>query len=435
MRIRTKVLIPLAAAGAAAALLVPAGLAYADYGDPITPIDGSGLTWHPTSQSALDTLDGALPNVGVASVLDSANHPMPTCGDPENNSLPIDPKATAKLCWDSGDAETEAWNPQGITTSGDADDDGAWGADELVLSAWNFRQTGVPADDSQWNGNNERHNDARVAFIDYTDPDAAKYRWVYLVKPQDGGKTFSAAEAHVGGMAWYGDKLYVTEVGNRGTAIRVFSMKHILQTTSAAGDQIGKTGDKYAAYGYQYAMPEVGYYTYNGGKCTMDSDTGQACFSAISLDRSTSPDSLVSTEYFADQDKHGRLYRYDMGPDYLLKTDGNGSASSSQAYRSYVGNMQGVVSRDGYWYVAHSSATRPGSLWRQNTSESIAATCGDPATDACWSMHPEALTYNVATDLLWSQTEWSRGDCQAVEPKQNCGRVLYGVPLSSIVEA
>ena len=366
-------------------------------------------------------------------MLDSANHPMPDCGGPEDSSLPVEPRATEKLCWDSGDADTEAWNPQGITTSGDADDDGAWGPDKLVLSAWNFRTTGVPADDADWNGNNERHNDARVAFIDYTDPEAAKYRWVYLAKPRDDGRTFSAAEAHVGGMAWYGDKLYVTEVGNRGTAIRVFSTKHILQTTSAAGDQIGKTGEAYAAYGYQYVMPEIGYYSYAGGKCTMESDTGQACFSAISLDRSTSPDSLVSTEYFADQELHGRLYRFDMGPDYLLKADAGGAVSSVQAFRSYVGNMQGVVSRNDDWFVAHSSATRPGSLWRQNTEESVAATCGDPATDACWSMHPEALTYNAATDMLWSQTEWSRGDCQAVEPKQDCGRVVYGVPFDAVV--
>lgn len=434
MRTRTRILLPIAvAATAATALLVPAALAHADYDDPITPVSGTGFTWHANSKSSLDRLDAALPNAGVGTLAGDGNHPMPGCGSPEENSLPIKPPATRKLCWDEGDADTTAWNPQGMTSSGDADDDGAWGDNKLILSGWHFRKTGVPADDSQWNGNNERHNDARVAFINDNDPAAASYRWVYLVKPQDGGNTFSAAEAHIGGMVWYGDKLYVTEVGNRGTAIRVFSMSRILRTTSSDSGQIGKTGSgAYAAYGYKYVMPEIGYYTYNGGKCTMDSDTARACLSSISLDRSTSPDSLVTTEYFADQSKHGRLYRFGMGSGYLLKTDSNGSAASTQAFRSYVGNMQGVLSKDGDWYVAHSSATRPGSLWRQNTTESVAATCGDPATDACWSMHPEALTYDVATGLVWSQTEWSRGDCGAVSPKQNCGRVVYAVPLDAI---
>ncbi|HZE39715.1 MAG TPA: hypothetical protein VE172_12985 [Stackebrandtia sp.] len=416
-------------AGLVGALTVaPVSAAHAAYDDPLTKTDGAGLTWHATSAAAIQKLDDALPNVDVAAVLDSANHPMTSCTSTEAKALPIKPASTVHHCWDSGDAGTTAWVPQGITTSGDADDDGAWGADRAMLSGWHYNHHD-PADDSQWNGNNDRYNDARVAFIDYNDPKAPTYRWVYLVVPRDGGNTFSAAEGHTGGMVWYGDKLYVTEVGNRGTAIRVFSMSHILQANSAASDQIGQTGGEYAAYGYQYVMTQVGRYDYAGGTCTMDHDDQVPCFASISLDRSTSPDSLVSTEYFSDQSKRGRLYRYAMGADYLLKTDAGGTAASVEAYHSGVGNMQGVLSRNGKWYVAHSSIDKFGQLWAQNTSSSVSARCGSPATTQCWAKHPEALTYNVASDLVFSQTEWAPSDCSG--SGQECGRVVFGVPFGA----
>jgi hypothetical protein len=175
----------------------------------------------------------------------------------------------------------------------------------VILSGWHYSP-----DDS-------RYDDAKVAFINANALPAASYRWVYLVAPNSTGSTFTAAKSHMGGMIWYGDKLLVSAVGNTSVAIRVFSMSHILTMTDSAST-VGKTSGGYAAYGYKYAMPQIGYYSYAGGTCSMSGDTGVPCFSSISLDRSTSPDSLVSTEYFADQTLHGRLMRYSFGADYLL---------------------------------------------------------------------------------------------------------------------
>jgi hypothetical protein len=90
--------------------------------------------------------------------------------------------------------------------------------------------------------------------------------------------------------------------------------------------------------------------------------------------------------------------------------------------------MQGVLSHDGKWYVAHSSATINGQLWAQTTAASTSATCG--STAACWAVHPEALTYDWSTGLVWSQSEWSTADCQA--QNQTCGRSVFAVPLSSL---
>jgi hypothetical protein len=369
---------------------------------------------------------------------------MRACGTTEKGALPLG-VTTVNWCWDdggtgTGDAETETWAPQGITTSGDADGDGAWGEKRAILSGWHYKVPGGTAADDPYNEGDGRYNDARVAFIDYTDPAHPAYRWVYLVVPQAGGATFSAAEAHIGGMVWYADKLFVTAVGNRSTAIRVFSMQHILQTTSAAAT-IGKTGGAYAAYGYQYVMPQVGYYTYAGGACDGNSDTGVPCFSSISLDRFTSPDSLVTTEYHAydaglGTQRRGRLYRYDLtgAPDYLLRKDSSDRVTVTEAYRTDVTNMQGVLSFKDKWYVPRSSRTAHSQLWKLTTTGSAPFSCSASAAHACWAFHPEALTYNYATSRVWSQSEWTVHECatEVAGSPQNCGRAVFSLPLSAL---
>ena len=396
--------------GSSAAVLATSGPAQAAYSDPLTAIStsGYGLVWHATDPAVIASLDAALPNASLSTVVASANHTMPACGAAENASLPLTPAPAAKLCWDDGDASTSTWNPQGITSTGDADDDGALGANRLILSGWDYTAA-------------DRLDDARVAFIDYSDPAHAKYRWVYLVAPNTTGSNFTAAKAHLGGMILYADKLLVTAVGDDTVAVRVFSLSHILQMTDGSAT-IGKNSNGWAAYGYQYAMPQIGYYTYAAGKCTMLNNTGTPCFSSISLDRSKSPHSLVAAEYF-DNGLGSRLFRYPFGADYLLATGSGGAVTATEAYRSGVANAQGVLSYNGRWYVAHSSATSHGQLWRLTpgaTGASASCTVDGAATPACWGLHPEGLTYWFSDGLVWSQTEW---------PDQ---RALFAVPLTSL---
>jgi hypothetical protein len=407
----------LSVVGVVGVLLVAPGVASAAYSDPLTTTTKQSLVWHATPAAALTALDNALPNVSANTVVNDANYPMTGCTSTEKAALPRVPTATTAMCWDADRAESASWNPQGITTSGDADDDGMWGPDKIILSGWHGTET------------LGRSDDARIHFINYDNPSAPAFRMVYLTVPNSTGSTFSVAKAHMGGMAWYGDKIYVTAVGNTSTAIRVFSTTHILQMTDSAS-AIGRTSSGYAAYGYKYAMMQVGYYTYTGGACDMSTDAGVPCFSSISLDRSTSPTSLVTTEYFSDQTLYGRLYRYGMGANYLLAANSAGTVAATDAYRSHVGNMQGVLAYDGKWYVAHSSATLPGQLWAQTTSSSNSATCGTTSTRTCWATHPEGLTYDWSTGLVWSQSEWSTGDCGAAS--QTCGRAVFAVPMASL---
>lgn len=392
---------------AGAAILGPTAPAQAAYSDQLAaiPTAGFGLRYVATPAAALANLDAALPNVGVTQVLESSNHAMGSCDSDEVASLPISPTATRSMCWDDGDDTTTAWNPQGITSSGDADDDGQWGVNSVLLTGWNFNS-------------GDRRDDARVSFIDYNDPANPKYRWVYLVEPNSTGTDFTAAKAHVGGMVWYGDKLLVTAVGNTDVAIRVFDMSRILQMTDGAAT-IGKNSNGWAAYGYQYAMPEIGHYVYNDGTCSMVDNIGTPCFSSISLDRSTSPDSLVTAEYF-DDGTGSRLARYSFDTGYLLKeATSDHVVTASVVYQSGVANAQGVLSYGGRWYVSHSSATNHGQLWRL-TDGAVGAskTCG--GSPACWALHPEALTYWYSQGLVWSVTE---------APGQ---REIFAVPLADL---
>ncbi|MEV8607999.1 hypothetical protein AB0383_08695 [Amycolatopsis sp. NPDC051373] len=413
MRIPRVLLLVLAVA--VGALAIP-GTAGAAYSDPLTTTTQQSLVWHATPTAALTALDNALPNVSLNTVVNDPSYPTTGCTSAEKAALPKAPVATTSFCWDTDRANSATWVPQGITTSGDADDDGMWGADKIILSGWHSGDA------------LGRYDDARIMAVNYDQPAAPTNRMVYLAVPNSTGSSFTAAKAHMGGMAWYGDKIYVTAVGNTSTAIRVFSTKHILQMTDTTSNSIGKTSAGYAAYTYKYALMQIGYYTYAGGTCSMQSDTGVPCFSSMSLDRTTSPATIVTTEYFADQSLHGRLYRYPTGADYLLAS--TGTTPATEAFRSSVGNMQGVLSHNGKWYVSHSSATLNGQLWTQTTTASNSSTCSSPATTACWAVHPEALTYDWSTGLVWSQSEWSTTDCST--QGQTCGRSVFAVPLSSL---
>jgi hypothetical protein len=425
---------PLAAATAASADPVTDS----NYGTPLVAVSGAGVNWHATTGlSTLKTQSGLTP-VSFATVLGSANHSMRTCDSTEAAGLPIKPAATVSWCWESGDADTTTWIPQSLTTSGDAEEDGTYGAYKAIIAGWNYCNAGEC-------GTNIRNNDARVAFIDYTNPAAPKYRWVYLVAPTDGttntnvtsysNNTFGPAKAHMGGMAWYGDKLYVSATGANSTGIRVFSMSEILQVNDSSA-AIGKTSSGYAAYGYQYVMPEVGFYSYASGTCTMSTDSGVPCFASISLDRSTTPDTLTAVEYFNDATLHGRLYHYNFGgAGNLLAANASGYTPAAQSYRTQVGNMQGALSYNGTWYVSHSWPDENGELWALTTSTGKSHTCTNPYSSAyeCWAMHPESLTYDYATGLVWSLTEWTKNQCATeTATPLNCGRAIFAFPRTAL---
>jgi hypothetical protein len=356
-------------------------------------------------QATLDRLAAGMGKpVGVSAVLESADlglRDAADCTATERTALPVAPTATHAYCWDT--ADTRSWRAGAVTTSGDADDDGWWGENRVVLSGWS-------------EGSADRGL-ARVAFVDANDQDRLTYTSALLVVPVDGGRNYRGLASRLSGMTWYQDKLLVTAADG----LYVYDMNRVQRTTvdSAA---IGKVRGGWSAHGYRYVLPAVGSYHLPG-------DGTAPRLGGISLDRSTVPDSLVAAEHTpADSDRRARLWRYSFSSDAdragLLNTDADGQVRPTEAYETEAAGIEGVLSYApadtdlSTWYLgrAPGSTDRQGSLWRQDTTGAKATRCGYSDAPRCWGTEAGALSYSEATGEVWSQS----------------GRVLFAVPLASI---
>ncbi|MDH6515704.1 hypothetical protein M2164_002173 [Streptomyces sp. SAI-208] len=358
-------------------------------------------------QRALDRLSAAMGRpVGVSAVLDTADRPLRDaidCTAGERAALPVEPSATAAYCWDA--ADTRDWRAGAVTTSGDADDDGLWGANRVILSAWS--RTGTPADGGGL---------ARVAFVDANDLNRLTYSWVLLAVPVDDGRDFRGLVSQVSGMVWYQNKLLVTASGEDGDALYVYDMNRVQRATVDSG-AVGRVRGGWSAHGAQWVLPAVGSYR-------LADDRGTTRPDYLSLDRSTAPDSLVASEWISGEDDTGaRLWRYDFsgapGRSGLLATDSGGHARVAEAYATKAAGSGPVLSYDSQWYLGRAAGTDGdhGTLWRQNTSGPAKATrCGTDETRSCWSGESESLSYWEQTGQVWSQS----------------GRALFALPLASI---
>jgi hypothetical protein len=351
-------------------------------------------------QSTLDRLAAAMGRpVGVSTVLEDADHSLRSAADcttTERTALPVAPAATRAYCWDA--ADTRGWRAGAVTTSGDADDDGHWGEHRVILSGWTH-QTGSPA----------KAGLARVAFVDAGDPDRLTYTWATLAVPVDGGRDYRGLTSPVSGMVWYQGKLLVTAADG----LYVYDMHRIQRATVDSG-AVGKVRGGWAAYGARYVLPAVASYRLTGGS---------AHPAAISLDRSTAPDSLVASEWVpADSGRHTRLWRYAFSSDLvragLLATDAAGRAVATEAYETKTTGVGGVLSYGSQWYLARTASTQDGhgTLWRQNARDAKATQCGSDETNRCWTGPSGSLSYWEETGEVWSQS----------------GRMLYALPLGSI---
>lgn len=336
--------------------------------------------------------------VGVGAVLATADHSLRSAADcpaEDRKALPVEPAATATHCWDA--ADTRSWQAGAVTTSGDADDDGIWGRNRVILSGWSQNATA------------SGHGLARVAFVDANDLDRLTYTWVLLTVPVDGGRAYRALDSDVSGMVWYQDKLLVTAPDG----IYVYDLNR-LQRATVLSSAVGKVPGGWSAHGARFVLPAVGSYRPTG------TDARPA---GISLDRSTSPNSLVARERgTADDDGAGLLWRYSFGTDParsgLLATDFAGRADATEAYETKAADVQGVLSYRSNWYLSRASDEQNGhgTLSRQDDEETRSTRCGSDDTEHCWSAHTPSLSYWEATGEVWSQSD----------------RMLFALPLASI---
>ncbi|HEY6740027.1 MAG TPA: hypothetical protein VI076_14380 [Actinopolymorphaceae bacterium] len=279
----------------------------------------------------LDDLDAALPNVSVPTVVADGNRVATSCSPPATHRV-------AAFCWNSGDNSTPDWYPQAITTTYDAYSAGTYeGATAVVTSWYDHAEDGID-------------KGVRLSFVDWSAPSSPTYRHVLLVEPytrSDGKASFRAVNIHAGGMFWYGYYLYVADTSN---GFRVFDMRHIWRVTTGDKNKIGLQSDgTYHAHDYKYVLPQAFRY--------LDSTTNgvaQLRFSFASLDRTSTPDSVIVGEY-GNPGSGTRLVRFPI--DYtnrLLKVSADGYVHATEAHTVSVTSMQGATAVDGKFHISTS---------------------------------------------------------------------------------
>jgi len=280
--------------------------------------------------------------------------------------------------WNSGDAGTAAWYPQGITGHSDAGDDAA----RWLLVSWYD------------NGNDAFEKGARVSLIN---PDHTRYRHLLLVVPfAEGGATnFTAARTdaggslHAGGIVWFGDKLYVADTTQ---GFRVFDLGRVIQLSHTDDKQlVGVRPDRVDAHGYLYMVPQIARYRLTAESCPLR-------FSYVGLDRSEPVPSLVTGEYRSD-DHNGRMARWPLDTEtgWLVEEPG-GSVYPTEAVVAGQTRMQGGLTWEGDYYISSSSQIgNLGRLYRNRPEEESRITA--------WPRGCEDLYYERGADLVWTPTE------------------------------
>ncbi|MEV0647070.1 hypothetical protein AB0I28_17565 [Phytomonospora sp. NPDC050363] len=332
-----------------------------------------------TPASLISGLDAALPNVTMQAVVDSGNRTGVACSAPAQHRV-------ASFCWNSGDAGTGEWMPQGITTSADALGAGTYEDRRVLMASWySTASTGLD-------------KGVRISVVDLSNPSAPAYRHILLVAPATigGQPSFNPVRVHAGGLAWYGNLLYVVDTYN---GLRVFDLNHLWQVTTGDESKIGRQADgTYHAYNYAYVLPQTAAYAHSteGGYAKLR-------FSAVSLDRTSTPDSLVIAEY-ASPGTGTRLARVPIDyTDRLLVTGSDGYARANEAHLVNFTSMQGATAINGTFHVSTSDGTG-------NAGDRIKwkppAGAVDIATDTL-PIGPEDVSYDGPRDMLWSLSEYA----------------------------
>jgi hypothetical protein len=360
--------------------------------DPVQPTDPAPFALHDAgtwaaNEAIVADLAKSMPPATVAAVMRDVNRPTRTLG-----SVVSRVKNVANgYRWAPGDDAVKTWYPQGITTSADATDDGKWGANRIQLVSWYGKGARAAAG-------------VRISFVQANRLSGARYRHVLLVEPYrhpDGTPDFRAVKIHAGGIAWYGSYLYVADTNH---GLRVFDVRRMLRTTSSAKGVVGAAGGgKYAAAAYKYVLPQVSAYQQSAG--------GDLVFSFVSVDRGSSPQSLVTGEYRKGK-PGGRLVRWPLDPpsDRLA---GGADVHANGAYVMPQTNVQGALSAAGRLFLSASAGAKGNGTLTSDVP-------GQPSRAYAWGYGAEDLTYSPLSGRIYSLTE---------HPGR---RAVYAVPASAL---
>lgn len=246
------------------------------------------------------------------------------------------------FCWDDADDRSADWTPQGLTGSHDAQPNGLWNGRHLYIASWHL-------------GGQQF---SRITIAESTGA-AVTYHHVLLVDPFSTGSGASfrpvgtAGNAglggHADGISWYGNKLFVAT----GHQLQVYDLRHIWRMTDTTREAVGVgAGNSSSARWHRWALPMVGIYT-NGA--FGDPCSPNPCLTSLSLDRSSTPDALVTSQ-IADQGG-GPLIRWPLNattalPDTDTANDYTGTVTASAAYSVPVWKVQGAATDGDFYYFS-----------------------------------------------------------------------------------
>ena len=383
-------------------------------GAPLTTHDASCLrlqeqaTW----SDAVSFMAPVGPALGLSAILKDLNRvgPMLTA-----STRPPATGYKGGFRWNDGDMATGDWVPQALTA-------GVSGTTNVALVAWHYA---LSAPDKG----------VRVSVADISDMSASavNYRHVLLVRPTSAG-TFTAVPVHGGGLAWFGNYLYLADTSQ---GLRVFDLTQLreVDTSATCETQVGKVGAVWCAYGYKYVLPQVAAYT-------VPSSITSPCrpkFSFLGKDTRGTPGAVLSGEYCNNGDTPcpydgstpglgGRLYRWPVdAATNRLKTVG-GAVTPERAWIMNEPNVQGVApvttttSTGTYWL---SSTRYGGALFKVSTSASRKAYLSGSGQ---WMRMPEGMHATASGTNLWTVTEGVSG----VTSPSLGGRVVVFVDQAAV---
>jgi hypothetical protein len=388
---------------------------------------GSGqfaLSWvdldTPAIRAAVDDANarGALlGNRTIAQVLAGANRMLAyktasACTSPKASLAKLDDAAhhVGAWCFDSGDQDagrsldSSDWVPQAVASSNEAAVGGYSGPSAVAVSWYQPRpdHTAGAADDPQ--------ND-RVTFVNTpTSGESSTYRHVLLVEPvvESGKLDLRRVKMHAGGVAWYGNILYVASTGG---GIRAFDIRRIFAVHTDK-DLVGldtSTPSDPNLYGesFAYAILQVASYKKTDSACDRSptATAGGLCFSGVTVNRSASPVSLISYEYRTQDEmiaaKVGsRIVHWPLDPSTgLLARAADGQVHSGKLYVTPTYQVQGVsIAGKAFFF---STSQSDGTFYREVDGDGVA-----PVKSA-WVQGAETVSFTTTSfgDRLWSATE------------------------------
>ncbi|HEY8478230.1 MAG TPA: hypothetical protein VIL71_00230 [Spirillospora sp.] len=304
------------------------------------------------------------------------------------------PAQSIVYCFDKKDSVTTEWVPQGVTTISDAVvGERLKGGGRPILVSW--------------------HGTRRVRLT-VVNPDKRTYRHVLLVRPTMKGEkpTWVDIDIHAGGIAWYGDKLYVADTrrGLREFDTRlVYDLKESAAGSTGKPRRVGLHGGKYYGHGHRYVMPQTGSWRFAQGeadaKCR---GKGPLRMSWAAIDRTTWQHVLIAGEWCRPKGPRGRLVTWPA-----RDLSGTRPVKASWMADLPVDRVQGAARMNGHWWFTQGHGNKKRGLlhmarrtwlgWARVTERTI-------------SYGPEDLSCHRGQHRLWTVAEYPRK------------RALWGLP-------